>query len=141
MILGAGSLSRTRAGAWPRVPRCRTGWRPPPSLANIYKELESDLGLPRPATGDLTKWAHQGVLLLNNTLTVEAGQAGSPCRARVGCDHRCLCRGGRRAGRADRVHPVGQPMRARRQGASPPFAMARRIWFLTSAHPSPLSAP
>jgi uracil-DNA glycosylase len=51
--------------------------RLPPSLVNIYKELEADLGLPRSATGDLTAWAKQGVLLLNNTLTVEAGQAGS----------------------------------------------------------------
>lgn len=53
------------------------GVRVPPSLLNIYKELESDLGLPRPATGNLTPWAEQGVLLLNNTLTVEAGKAGS----------------------------------------------------------------
>ena len=53
------------------------GVRTPPSLVNIYKEMEADLGLPRAATGDLTPWARQGVLLLNNTLTVEAGQAGS----------------------------------------------------------------
>ena len=53
------------------------GVRVPPSLLNIYKELESDLGLPRPQTGNLTPWAEQGVLLLNNTLTVEAGKAGS----------------------------------------------------------------
>jgi uracil-DNA glycosylase len=56
------------------VPR---GERPPPSLANIYKEMEADLGLPRPAHGDLTHWAEQGVLLLNTSLTVEAGKAGS----------------------------------------------------------------
>ncbi|QYJ07452.1 uracil-DNA glycosylase [Qipengyuania flava] len=49
----------------------------PPSLVNIYKELEADLGAPRPQHGDLSHWARQGVLLLNNTLTVEAGQAGS----------------------------------------------------------------
>ncbi len=55
----------------------QTGTRLPPSLVNIYKELEADLGLPRAVTGDLTPWARQGVLLLNNTLTVEAGQAGS----------------------------------------------------------------
>ena len=53
------------------------GVRQPPSLVNIFKELESDLGIPRPQTGNLSKWADQGVLLLNNTLTVEAGQAGS----------------------------------------------------------------
>lgn len=53
------------------------GVKQPPSLVNIFKELESDLGIPRPQTGNLGKWAEQGVLLLNNTLTVEAGQAGS----------------------------------------------------------------
>lgn len=53
------------------------GVRIPPSLVNIGKELESDLGLPRPTHGNLAHWAEQGVLLLNNALTVEAGQAGS----------------------------------------------------------------
>jgi uracil-DNA glycosylase len=49
----------------------------PPSLVNIHKELESDLGVTRPATGNLQNWADQGVLLLNAVLTVEQGQAGS----------------------------------------------------------------
>jgi uracil-DNA glycosylase len=49
----------------------------PPSLQNIYKELKSDLGKEPPSNGDLTKWAKQGVLLLNATLTVEKGKAGS----------------------------------------------------------------
>jgi uracil-DNA glycosylase len=49
----------------------------PPSLVNIFKEIERDLGLPRPRTGYLMPWAAQGVLLLNSVLTVEAGQAGS----------------------------------------------------------------
>ncbi len=53
------------------------GIKVPPSLINIYKELESDLGLPRPTHGNLESWARQGVLLLNNALTVEAAQAGS----------------------------------------------------------------
>ena len=53
------------------------GVKVPPSLVNIYKELEADLGITRPAHGDLSKWARQGVLLLNNTLTVEGGKAGS----------------------------------------------------------------
>lgn len=53
------------------------GERLPPSLLNIYKELASDLGLPRPAHGDLSGWARQGVLLLNDSLTVERGKAGS----------------------------------------------------------------
>ena len=53
------------------------GVRVPPSLVNIYKEIEADLGLPRPAHGNLDHWARQGVLLLNNALTVEEGRAGS----------------------------------------------------------------
>jgi uracil-DNA glycosylase len=53
------------------------GVKIPPSLANIYKELETDLGIPRPHHGNLARWAEQGVLLLNNALTVEAANAGS----------------------------------------------------------------
>ena len=49
----------------------------PPSLQNIYKELHEDLGIPIPNTGNLEKWAKQGVLLLNATLTVRASQPGS----------------------------------------------------------------
>ncbi|MFT7601873.1 MAG: uracil-DNA glycosylase [Acidimicrobiales bacterium] len=50
---------------------------PPPSLRNIFKELESDLGVTPPNHGSLVGWAQQGVLLLNTTLTVRAGQAAS----------------------------------------------------------------
>ena len=49
----------------------------PPSLRNIFKEIQGDLGMAIPESGDLTRWAKQGVLLLNATLTVEAHQAGS----------------------------------------------------------------
>lgn len=49
----------------------------PPSLRNIFKEVKEDTGSPIPATGNLERWARQGVLLLNATLTVRAGQAGS----------------------------------------------------------------
>tara|TARA_B100001248_G_scaffold261706_1_gene253780 strand:+ start:20066 stop:20758 length:693 start_codon:yes stop_codon:yes gene_type:complete len=55
----------------------RDGVRPPPSLKNIFKELQRDLGKEIPASGDLSSWARQGVLLLNATLTVEAAKAGS----------------------------------------------------------------
>lgn len=51
--------------------------KPPPSLVNIFKEIESDLGIKRPEHGNLEKWAKQGVLLLNATLTVRANTAGS----------------------------------------------------------------
>jgi len=53
------------------------GVKIPPSLQNIYKEIASDLDQPIPETGNLELWAKQGVLLLNATLTVEAGNAGS----------------------------------------------------------------
>lgn len=53
------------------------GVRKPPSLANIFKEMASDLGIDPLASGDLTRWARQGVLLLNTALTVEGGKAGS----------------------------------------------------------------
>jgi len=53
------------------------GVRPPPSLKNIFKEINRDLGLPIPANGCLTSWAQQGVLLLNSVLTVEQGKAGA----------------------------------------------------------------
>jgi len=56
------------------VPRCVP---PPPSLVNIFKEINDDLGIPPSKSGNLTKWAEQGVFLLNATLTVRANQAGS----------------------------------------------------------------
>jgi len=55
----------------------KEGIQIPPSLVNIYKEIASDLGKPAPPSGNLTRWAEQGVLLLNATLTVRAHQAGS----------------------------------------------------------------
>ncbi|MGK2948778.1 MAG: uracil-DNA glycosylase [Acidimicrobiales bacterium] len=55
----------------------RPGVPVPPSLANIFKELQSDLGIDPPGHGSLEAWARQGVLLLNATLTVRAGQAAS----------------------------------------------------------------
>jgi uracil-DNA glycosylase len=58
------------------------GVNPPPSLLNIFKELQSDVGMPMPKTGNLTKWAEQGVLLLNAVLTVRANEAAS--HAKIG---------------------------------------------------------
>ncbi len=55
----------------------RPGVRIPPSLVNIYKELETDLGIARPSHGCLESWARQGVLLLNSVLTVEQGRAAA----------------------------------------------------------------
>ena len=53
------------------------GQKHPPSLMNIFKEIEKELGIPYPKSGDLARWASQGVFLLNATLTVESGMAGS----------------------------------------------------------------
>jgi uracil-DNA glycosylase len=53
------------------------GVHPPPSLINIFKELHDDVGVPIPKHGNLTKWAQQGVMLLNASLTVRAGEANS----------------------------------------------------------------
>lgn len=55
----------------------KPGVPPPPSLVNVFKELQSDLGVPRPRDGSLVRWAEQGVLLLNTVLTVRAGQPNS----------------------------------------------------------------
>jgi uracil-DNA glycosylase len=55
----------------------KTGTAIPPSLRNIFRERESDLALPPPAYGNLTAWAHQGVLLVNSVLTVREGEANS----------------------------------------------------------------
>ena len=117
----------------------QAGVKPPPSLVNIYKELEADLGLPRAQTGDLTPWARQGVLLLNNTLTVEAGQAGSHAGrgwdaitdaavAAVAASERptvFILWGSHAKKKASRVPALGR---------------ASHHLVLTSAHPSPLSA-
>lgn len=115
------------------------GVKVPPSLVNIYKELESDLGLPRPAHGDLSKWARQGVLLLNNTLTVAAGQAGSHAgRGWDAITDACVAA----------VAQSGLPTvfilwgsHARKKASRvPALGRASHHLVLTSAHPSPLSA-
>ena len=113
----------------------RPGIRPPPSLVNIYKELHSDLGIPRPAHGFLEHWAQQGVLLLNSVLTVEMAQAAS---------HQG--RGWERFTDAiiRLVNAKAEPVvfllwgaYAQRKAA---FVDASRHLVLKSAHPSPLSA-
>ncbi|MEE4316288.1 uracil-DNA glycosylase [Erythrobacter dokdonensis] len=115
------------------------GVKVPPSLVNIYKELESDLGLPRAATGDLSKWARQGVLLLNNTLTVEAGQAGSHAgRGWDAITDACV------AAVAERDVPtvfILWGSHARKKAGRVPALVRNSVHLvLTSAHPSPLSA-
>jgi uracil-DNA glycosylase len=115
------------------------GVRTPPSLVNIQKELESDLGVARAATGNLERWARQGVLLLNNSLTVEAGKAGS--HAGKGWDAITDAAVAAVAGREAPSVFILWGSHARRKAANVPrLARGDRHLVLTSAHPSPLSA-
>jgi len=115
------------------------GVKVPPSLVNIYKELESDLGLPRAGHGDLTGWARQGVLLLNNTLTVEAGQAGS--HAGRGWDAVTdACVAAVAASGAPTVFILWGSHARKKASRVPALGRSSHHLVLTSAHPSPLSA-
>ena len=111
----------------------------PPSLVNIYKELESDLGIARRPTGNLEHWARQGVLLLNNSLTVEAGKAGS--HAGKGWDAITDAAVAAVAAREVPSVFILWGSHARRKAANVPHLSDTGTHLvLTSAHPSPLSA-
>jgi uracil-DNA glycosylase len=117
----------------------QAGVKPPPSLVNIYKELEADIGLPRAQTGDLTPWARQGVLLLNNTLTVEAGLAGS--HAGRGWDAVTdACVAAVAAQEEPTVFILWGSHAKKKASRVPALGRASQHLVLTSAHPSPLSA-
>lgn len=107
----------------------------PPSLRNIFKEIQDDLGKPIPESGNLTRWAKQGVLLLNATLTVRAHQAGS--HQRRGWEE--FTDAAIRALAEQREHLVFilWGAYAQKKGA---FIDRSRHLVLTSVHPSPLSA-
>lgn len=107
----------------------------PPSLQNIFKEIHEDLGAPIPTTGNLTRWAEQGVLMLNATLTVRAHQAGS--HQRQGWEE--FTDAAIRALAEQREHLVFilWGSYAQRKGA---FIDREKHLVLASAHPSPLSA-
>lgn len=111
----------------------------PPSLVNIYKELESDLGVPRRPSGNLEHWARQGVLLLNNSLTVEAGRAGS--HAGKGWDAITDAAVAAVAALAEPSVFILWGSHARNKAARvPELGPGTRHLVLTSPHPSPLSA-
>lgn len=115
------------------------GVKVPPSLVNIFKELKADCGVEPVASGDLTRWAEQGVLLLNNALTVEAANAGShqnrgwdaitdACVAAVAAREEpsvFILWGSHAQGKARRVPELGT---------------GSRHCVIASPHPSPLSA-
>lgn len=107
----------------------------PPSLQNIFKEIQADLGKPIPTSGNLTRWAEQGVLMLNATLTVRAHAAGS--HQRRGWEE--FTDAAIRALNNKREHLVFilWGAYAQKKGA---FIDRSRHLVLTSAHPSPLSA-
>lgn len=109
--------------------------RMPPSLVNIYKELSDDLGIPAPTTGDLSRWAAQGVLLLNSTLTVDAHRAGSH-QGRGWEQFTDAAVAALSAGRDNLVFMLWGSY-AIRKGES--IDRSRHL-VLTAPHPSPLSA-
>jgi uracil-DNA glycosylase len=107
----------------------------PPSLANIYRELEADLGCKPPGHGNLSHWAEQGVFLLNTTLTVRTGEAGS----HLGHGWETFTNTVIRAlveGETSKVFVLwGNPARAKKS-----LIPADRHTIIESSHPSPLSA-
>ena len=107
----------------------------PPSLVNIFKEIKADIGSDAPTTGNLTRWAEQGVLLLNATLTVRAHQAGSHqnrgWETFTDAAIRAL------AEEKENLVFILWGSYAQKKGA---FIDRNKHLVLTSAHPSPLSA-
>ncbi|MDD4660927.1 MAG: uracil-DNA glycosylase [Massilibacteroides sp.] len=113
----------------------KAGTPPPPSLVNIYKEIESDLGKTAPKDGDLTRWANQGILLLNATLTVRAHLAGS--HQNKGWELFTDAVIHRLAEKRQHIVYILWGSYAQRKGA---FIDKSANLVLQSAHPSPLSA-
>lgn len=107
----------------------------PPSLQNIFKEIHDDIGTPIPNNGDLTRWAKQGVMLLNNTLTVEAHLAGS----HRGKGWEVFTQHVIEYLNKNRPHLVfilwGRDARSKK-----PMIDQTKHFIIESAHPSPLSA-
>ncbi|MFT4027679.1 MAG: uracil-DNA glycosylase [Novosphingobium sp.] len=114
------------------------GVRVPPSLVNIYKELESDLGLPPPGHGNLESWARQGVLLLNNALTVEEARAGS--HQKLGWEAITDAAVAAVAAREEPSVFMLWGSHARNKAMRVPGLLDGRHLVLTAPHPSPLSA-
>ncbi|MDH6309897.1 uracil-DNA glycosylase [Dysgonomonas sp. PFB1-18] len=111
------------------------GIQPPPSLVNIFKEIDRDLGIPVPPSGDLTRWANQGVLLLNATLTVEAHKAGS--HQKKGWEEFTDAAIHRLADNRENLVFILWGSYAQKKAS---FIDTTRHLVLKSVHPSPLSA-
>jgi uracil-DNA glycosylase len=112
-----------------------TGVPLPPSLQNIYKEITSDLGIKPPSSGNLERWAEQGVLLLNATLTVQAHKAGS--HQQKGWEEFTDAVIHKVAGEKEHVVFILWGSYAQKKGS---FIDSSKHLILKSAHPSPLSA-
>lgn len=107
----------------------------PPSLVNIFKEIQSDLGTPPPPNGDLTRWADQGVLLINSSLTVRAHAPAS--HSRLGWEQ--MTDEAIRVISARRNHVVFLLWGAHAQRKAELIDSSRHL-ILQAPHPSPLSA-
>lgn len=107
----------------------------PPSLMNIFKELEKDTGKPYPVSGDLTSWADQGVLLINATLTVRSGEAGS--HQKQGWETFTDAVIQKLSDRSERLVFLLWGGFAKKKGS---MIDSGKHLVLTSGHPSPLSA-
>ena len=114
------------------------GVKTPPSLLNIYKELEADLGLPRPDHDHLENWARQGVLLLNSSLTVEEGKAGS--HAGLGWEALTDAAVAAVAAKAEPCVFLLWGSHARKKAERVAGLMNSHHLVLIAPHPSPLSA-
>lgn len=111
------------------------GIRQPPSLVNIFKEINRDLGVPVPKSGDLTRWANQGVLLLNATLTVQAHMAGS--HQKKGWEQFTDAAIAKLAQERENIVFILWGAYAQKKAA---LIDANKHCILRSVHPSPLSA-
>lgn len=111
------------------------GVPPPPSLVNIFKELHDDVGVPVPKNGDLTPWADQGVLLLNASLTVRAGEPMSHSKIGWHLFTDCVIRT-----ISERKQHVVFLLWGRFAQQKSELIAARKHHLLKAAHPSPLSA-
>ncbi|MGK2903721.1 MAG: uracil-DNA glycosylase [Mycobacterium sp.] len=107
----------------------------PRSLANIFTEYGTDLGYPLPATGDLSPWAHQGVMLLNRVLTVRPGTPASHRRKGWEAVTECAIRA-----LVARPQPLVAILWGRDAGTLKPLLVEGGCGVIESAHPSPLSA-
>jgi uracil-DNA glycosylase len=114
------------------------GVRTPPSLVNIYKELQADLGLPIPSHGNLSNWARQGVLLLNAALTVEDAQPAA--HQGKGWEEITDAVVAAVAAKAEPCVFLLWGSHARKKALSVPGLMQSHHLVLTAPHPSPLSA-